>query len=125
MRVATHRDGRLTRRELLRRGWVVGAGGTLLAAGLAACGGGGKKGSTAPTTGAEPSVPTSAPPAGSGADTAGGGTAPATVTSAVETVAVPDGPALRASIPTPQGPLDPHLAADPGAIVLAQQAGEY
>jgi len=128
VRVATTGNGRLTRRELLRRGWVVGAGGTLLAAGLAACGGSGKKRAAETTAAAETASATPSTPAeASSAGTGGEGTAPGsdTGTAPTETIAIPEGPALRAAVPAPQGSLDPALAADIGAIVLAQQAGEY
>ncbi len=105
-----YRAGKISRRDFVRRGTVVGMSIPLLGFLAAACGGGGEEaggGTTAPpaTTEAPPAT-TEAPPATTEAPPATGGT-------------------IRTGIIAPAGALDPLTVADEGGLAVLGQSGEY
>lgn len=95
------REGRMTRRELLRRASLAGLSLPLISALLAACGGG------------------STPP------TAAGATAPGGSATASPTTGARRGGTGRFGTTTPAADVDPVTMFNQGAIVTTQMAGEY
>jgi peptide/nickel transport system substrate-binding protein len=109
--IDSYKAGKLTRREFIRRGTVVGMSIPMLAFLAAACGGGGSSGgaTTAAATG--------------GTETGGATeTAPATTSAAGAPQA---GGALRTGIIAPGGGLNPVTLLDEGGLAVLGQSGEY
>lgn len=104
------RAGRISRREFIRRGTVVGMSIPLLGFLATACGGGGGGETTAAGT-------TAAPPAESGPAE----TAPATT----EAAGPQAGGNLRTGVIAPATALDPLVVYDEGGLVVLGQSGEY
>jgi peptide/nickel transport system substrate-binding protein len=103
--------GKISRREFVRRGTVVGMSIPLLSFLAAACGGGGEE--------AEPAAP--APPAPPAETEAG----LETVTPETTTGAAQAGGALRTGIIAPATALDPLVVYDEGGLAVLGQSGEY
>jgi peptide/nickel transport system substrate-binding protein len=103
-----YKAGKISRREFVRRGTVVGMSIPLLGYLAAACGGGGDE--------AQPAAP--APPAETeaGLETA----TPETTTGAAQ-----PGGALRTGIIAPATALDPLVVSDEGGLAVLGQSGEY
>ena len=111
--IDAYEAGKLSRRDFVRRGTVVGMSIPLLGFLAAACGGGGGGtteaggGTTAPPATTEaPSATTEAPPATTEAPPATGGT-------------------IRTAIIAPAGALDPVKVGDEGGLAVLGQSGEY
>ncbi len=101
------RAGRISRREFIRRGTVIGMSIPLLSFLAAACGGGGGSDTGGATTGGA----TGAPETGGATEvTTGGGAA---------------GGSIRVGIIAPAGALDPLTVADEGGLAVLGQSGEY
>ena len=106
-----YKAGRMSRREFVRRGTVVGMSIPLLSFLAAACGGGNEEAAAPPP--AEPTPPAQPPPAETGAPPA-----PAPAPAAT-------GGALRTGIITPATALDPLIVYDEGGLAVLSQSGEY
>ena len=110
--IDSYQAGKISRREFVRRGTVVGMSIPLLSFLVSACGGGDDGGEAAPP--AEPTPAEPAPP-------------PAQTGAPAETGAPPAqaGGALRTGIIAPATALDPLVVFDEGGLAVLGQSGEY
>jgi peptide/nickel transport system substrate-binding protein len=113
--------GRISRRDFVRRGSVIGLGAPLIGAILAACGSDTKTASPGTAAGGTTAPIGTSAPIGT---TASGGTTPASGTTAAASN-IKQGGTLRIVAQTPAGPLDPVAMADLGTYFPVVTAFEY
>ena len=110
--IEAYAQGRIDRREFVRRGAVIGLSMPFMSAVIAACGSSSSGGSSSSS-------------AGGGASTSAGGGDGATTTAAAAAGNIKQGGTLRVTSQKPGGPLDPVKMADLGTYTVVTVAFEY